>query len=270
MHSLAVPLAFLRVSFLSMLAYRLRFYTGVLTYLIYVAVYTSIWAAVYQNPSSRAALPEFGDFETLFSYFAIGWLARSFCFNTVDRDLASLVETGHIAARVARPVSLHVQMISAALGQTLFRLVLFSPLIFCALVLFFDLKGPASPAALGMFLTSLLLGIFILAEINFLVGLIAFRTKSILGIVRAKHYMLDLLSGLLIPLSYFPDGLRQIALLTPFPALTSTPNRLYLGLATGEEALQALGISLAWAVALVVGGMIAGRLASKSLTIQGG
>ena len=141
MHSLAVPLAFLRVSFLSMLAYRLRFYTGVLTYLIYVAVYTSIWAAVYQNPSSRAALPEFGDFETLFSYFAIGWLARSFCFNTIDRDLASLVETGHIAARVARPVSLHVQMISAALGQTLFRLVLFSPLIFCALVLFFDLKG---------------------------------------------------------------------------------------------------------------------------------
>ena len=270
MTSLAVPFAFLRVSFLSMLAYRLRFYTGVLTYLIYVAVYTSIWAAVYRNPESRAALPEFQDFETLFSYFAIGWLARSFCFNTIDRDLAQLVETGHIASRVARPVSLHVQMISAALGQTLFRVLCFSPLILLALVLLFDLVPPASFLALLLFLTALLLGIVILAEVNFLVGLFAFRTQSVLGIVRAKQYMLELLSGLLIPLSYFPEALRMLALMTPFPALTSTPNRLYLGLVTGREALSWLALSLGWAVVLVALGHFAGRAASKSLTIQGG
>lgn len=270
LYTLSVSAAFLRVSFLSMLAYRLRFYTGVLTYLIYIAVYTSIWAAVYRDPSSRSALEEFPSFNALFTYFAIGWLARSFCFNTIDRDMASLVETGEIASRIAKPVSLHVQMVSAAFGQTLFRLLLFSPLIFLALILLFDLRPPASPQAFLLFLLALLLGVIILAELNFLVGLCAFRTKSILGIVRAKQYIMELLSGLLIPLSYFPESLRWVAHATPFPALTFIPNRIYLGLATGQEVVSALSLSLAWAVGLTVAAHFASRLVSRSLTVQGG
>ncbi len=268
--AIAVPLAFVRVSFLSMLAYRLRFYTGIVTYLIYVAVYTSIWKAVYHDPASRGALAEFGSFDTLFTYFAIGWIARSFTFNNIDRDLAELVETGHVASRVAKPVSLHVQMISAALGQTLFRLTCFTPLIAVALVLIWGLRPPASPAAFLLFLGSLGLGIVILAEVNFLVGLLAFKTKSIQGITHAKQTMVEILSGLLVPLSYFPDALERIALWTPFPTLTSIPNRLYLGLLTGADAGEALAFSAAWCVGLVVAAHLAGKAVSRSLTIQGG
>lgn len=270
MSSLSVPLAFVRISFLSMLAYRLRFYTGIVTYLIYIAIYTSIWKAVHARPESSAALAEFGDYETLFTYFAVGWLARSFAFNNIDRELSELVETGHIAARVARPVSLHVQMLFSSFGGTLFRLTCFSPLILVATLLLFDLRPPASAAAFTMFVASIALAIVILAEVNFLVGLLAFRTKSVLGIVRAKQYLLELLSGLLIPLSYFPEWLRSVANATPFPTLTSTPNRLYLGIAGGADALRALGQSALWAVGLVVVAHFAGRSAARSLTIQGG
>ena len=270
MSALSVPLAFVRVSFLSMLAYRLRFYTGIVTYLIYVTVYTAIWRAVYAQPESRGALAEFPDYDTLFTYFAIGWMARSFSFNNVDRDVADLVESGHIASRVARPVSLHVQMIAASLGQTLFRLTCFSPLIGVALVLVFDLKPPASPLAFLLFVVSLALGVLVLAEVNFLIGLLAFRTRSIQGIMRAKSYLLELLSGLLIPLSYFPDVLERIAMATPFPTLTSIPNRLYLGLATGPDAWRSLAISAGWVVVLVLAGHFVGRAASRSLTVQGG
>lgn len=270
MTALAVPLAFVRISFLSMLAYRLRFYTGIVTYLIYVAIYTSIWSAIYSDPNSRGALAQFGSYDMLFTYFAIGWLARSFCYNNVDRDLAELVQSGHIASRVARPVSLHMQMLAAALGQTLFRLLFFSPLIGVALVLIYDLLPPASVESFLLFLLSLLLGIVILAELNFLVGLISFRTKSIQGIAHAKQTLLELLSGLLVPLSYFPEWIRIVALWTPFPSLTSTPNRLYLGLSTGAEAYQALGLSLAWCVGLFVAAHFVGRAATRSLTVQGG
>ena len=270
MSALAVPLAFVRVSFLSMLAYRLRFYTGIVTYLIYVTIYTSIWSAVYHDPQSRGALAEFGSYDALFTYFAIGWLARSFTFNNIDRDLSELVETGHVASRVARPVSLHVQMVSAAMGQMLFRLTCFSPLIAVALVLIWGLLPPASAAAAAMFALSLALGIVILAEVNFLVGLLAFKTKSIQGIAHAKQTMLEVLSGLLVPLSYFPDTLETIARATPFPALTSTPNRLYLGLLEGEAAWRELGFSAAWCVVLIVAAHFAGRAVSRSLTVQGG
>jgi len=270
MSALSVPLAFIRISFLSMLAYRLRFYTGIVTYLIYITIYTSIWKAVHANPGSRDGLEEFGDFKTLFTYIAIGWLARSFAFNNIDREISELVESGHIAARVARPVSLHAQMVFSSLGQTLFRMTCFSPLVLIAMVLLFELRPPASAAALLMFGASIVFAIVILAEVNFLIGLLAFKTKSILGIVRAKQYLLELLSGLLIPLSYFPDWLRWIAKATPFPTLTSIPNRLYLGITTGSDAAWALGQSALWAAVLIFAAHTAGKAASKSLTIQGG
>lgn len=270
MPSFAVPLAFVRVSFLSMLAYRLRFYTGIVTYLIYVTIYTSIWRAVYSRPDSHRALEGFADFETLFTYFAIGWIARSFAFNNIDRELSELVETGHIASRVARPVSLHTQMLFTSIGQTLFRLTCFSPLVLLAMVTLFDLRGPASPLAFFLFLCAIVLSIVIFAEVNFLVGLLAFWTRSALGIIRAKQYLLELLSGLLIPLSYFPEWLRAVAWATPFPSLTSIPNRLYLGLVSGEDAAFALLRSALWALVLVAAAHLAGRTAARSLQIQGG
>lgn len=262
--------AFARVAFLSMLTYRLRFYTGIVTYLIYVVVYTSIWKAVHANPESSAALREFGSFRTLFTYFAIGWLARSFCFNNIDRDLAEMVETGQVAGRIARPVSLHFQLVSSALGEALFRLVCFSPLIAAALFLCFDMEPPASAGALGCFALALLFAVLILAEVNFLVGLLSFWTQSIQGIMRAKQFLIELLSGLLIPLSYFPAAVQRVAQWTPFPTLTSTPNRLYLGLLGGREAAIALLTSFAWWVALAGAARLLGRAATKSLTIQGG
>ncbi len=270
MNALSVPLAFVRISFLSMLAYRLRFYTGIVTYLIYVTVFTSIWSAVYHDPDSRTALAEFDSFDVLFSYFALGWLTRSFSFNTVDRELSDLVGSGQIASRVARPVSLHVQMLSAALGQTLFRLVCFTPLILIALATFYELEPPASLGAFLLFVVTLALAVVTFAEVNFLVGLIAFRTKSVQGIMHAKQTIVELLSGLLIPLSYFPDVLQTIARATPFPTLTSVPNRIYLGLATGREAAQSVAISVAWCIAFVFLAHVAGRAACRSLTVQGG
>ena len=38
---------FVRVGFVNTLAYRLRYYTGIVTYFIYVSVYYFIWKAIY-------------------------------------------------------------------------------------------------------------------------------------------------------------------------------------------------------------------------------
>jgi ABC-2 type transport system permease protein len=270
MSALAVPLALIRISFVANLAYRLRFYTGVVSYLIYVLVYTSIWRAVYATGAAGGPLAEFATFEALFTYFAVGWLARSFCFNNIDRTLTELVESGHIAARVARPVSLHVQMLCEAIGEATFRAAFFSPILLVVLVVFFGFQPPASIGSFVAFLASLVLSIVVMAELNFLVGLTAFKTQSTWGIMRAKQYLIELLSGLLIPLSYFPDALRKVAYCTPFPTLTSIPNRLYLGLATGPEAWKALALSAAWAVGLFGLAVVCDRVVAKSLQVQGG
>ncbi len=108
------------------------------------------------------------------------------------------------------------------------------------LAILFPLRPPPSLSAGVLFLLSAILSFFLVAGLNFLVGLIAIRTKSILGILRAKYLVLELLSGLLIPTTLFPQPFRSILFASPFPHINYTPAAIYLGKATRHEAARLL------------------------------
>ncbi len=260
----AVPFA--RIGFLNMLAFRARYYVGVLTYLFNVAVYYFIWRAVFRTGATVPGL-SLGDMVT---YVAVGWAIRSFYFNEIDRELAGQVQEGKLAMNLIRPVDFQMVMIADAAGQSAFRAVLFTVPIAVVLGLLFPLKPPASVAAGAMFLWSAAMSFFLVAAINFLVGLVAIRSKSILGILRAKYLVLELLSGLLIPTTLFPEPLRSILFASPFPHINFTPAALYLGKATGAEAGRLLALQAGWTLALLALGQWAWQRSRQRITIQGG
>jgi ABC-2 type transport system permease protein len=167
-------------------------------------------------------------------------------------------------------VDFQAVMIADAAGQSAFRAVLFTVPISIVLVLLFPLRPPASAAAGALFVLSAMLTFFLVAGLNFLVGLIAIRTKSIMGILRAKYLVLELLSGLLIPTTLFPQPFRTILLYSPFPHINFTPASLYLGKAQGFEALRLLSLQAGWTGLLLLLGQVAWRQSRQRITIQGG
>src|SRR5215472_7101025 len=152
-------LPFARVGFLNMLAFRARYYVGVLTYLFNVAVYYFIWRAVFVHAPSVAGM-RLGD---MITYVAVGWTIRSFYFNEIDRDLAAQMQEGRLAMNLIRPVDFQTVMIADAAGQSAFRAVLFTVPITIVLILLFPLKPPASFAAGAMFAVSAVLSFFLVA-----------------------------------------------------------------------------------------------------------
>jgi ABC-2 type transport system permease protein len=249
-----------------MLAFRARYYVGVLTYLFNVSVYYFIWRAVFRGGHTVMGLT----LDDMITYVAVGWAIRSFYFNEIDRDLGGQVEEGKLAMNLIRPVDFQLVMIADAAGQSAFRAILFTLPISVVLALLFPLKGPASPAAGALFLVSAVLSFFLVAGLNFLVGLIAIRSKSILGILRAKYLVLELLSGLLIPTTLFPEPLRSVLFASPFPHINFTPAALYLGKATGVEAAKLLSLQAGWTLVLLGVGQWAWRRSQRRITIQGG
>ena len=249
-----------------MLAYRARYYVGVLTYLFNVSVYYFIWRAVFQHADRVVGLtlPE------MTTYVAVGWAIRSFYFNEIDRDLGTQVTEGRLAMNLIRPVDFQLAMIADAAGQSAFRAVLFTLPISVVLAILFPLRPPPSVLAGALFLLSAILSFFLMAGLNFLVGLLAIRSKSILGILRAKYLVLELLSGLLIPTTLFPEPLRTILLYSPFPHINFTPATLYLGKATGLEALRLLALQAGWTAILLGVGHWAWKRSRLRITIQGG
>ncbi len=264
--TLRAALPFARVGFLNMLAFRARYYVGVLTYLFNVAVYYFIWRAVFVHAPTVAGmrLPE------MITYIAVGWTIRSFYFNEIDRDLATQVQEGRLAMNLIRPVDFQTVMIADAAGQSAFRASLFTLPIGIVLGIVFHVQPPRSVVAAGLFLLSAALSFFLVAAINFLVGLIAIRTKSIQGILRAKYLIVELLSGLLIPTTFFPEPIRTILLASPFPHISYTPAALYLGKLSGPAAARSLALQGLWTVALLAWGQIEWRRSRNRITIQGG
>jgi len=270
---------FVEATFHKMLAYRLRYFTGIVSYLVYVTTYYFLWKAAYSSlPAGETTIRGF-TFWQMVTYVAVGWCSRSFYFNNVDREIAEQVQNGTIGVALARPVSYQGTVVAGALGEAFFRLLFLNVPISAVIFLLFPVSAPASPLDAAAFALSLVLALLVLVHLNFLVGMCAFPLKNIDGVMRAKHYMLELLSGLVIPVSMFPGWLQTVSQWLPFQAIAFIPNSIWLGknvqggnanVLGSHHLVVALGIQLAWVVVLAGACALVWNRATKRLTVQGG
>ena len=261
-----VYLEFSRVGFVNILAFRLRYYTGVLTYLINVTVYYFIWKALYASSPNLAGMT----FSQIVTYVAVGWMIRSLYFNNVDQDMAGDVMEGKISMALIKPVSVQWMYISQALGETVFRLGLLSAPVAVVLALIFPVEAPKSVGHAVLFLLSLVGSVLLVLMLNFIVGTCAISLKSILGLLRAKFFVQELLSGLLIPITMFPAPLQKAMAWLPFEHIGYTPMLIYLGRLSYGEAAQALGLQALWVILLAAFGSWFWKKMSRKITIHGG
>lgn len=255
-----------RLGFMNTLAYRLRYYTGIVTYFIYVSVYYFIWKAIYEHSSSIEGF----DFGHILTYIAIGWIIRSFYFNNIDQDMAEHVMDGRLAMDLIKPINTQSMYIAHALGESLFRAGMLTLPTAALILLVFPVRLPASALHFGAFLLSVIFSFFLVAAINFAVGTLAIRLKSILGLLRAKYFLLELFSGLLLPISFFPEIFQKLFRVMPFQYISYIPVLLYLGKINGRAILGSLALQVLWVIVLLAIGAAMWRWSSRKITIQGG
>jgi len=252
-----------------MLAYRLRYYTGILTYLLFVSVHTFIWLAIYRGKGEGATVRGF-TLEEMVTYVAIGWVSRSLYFSNIDETIDDLVRTGHVSIFLLRPVNFQLMMLFQAVGESLFRLLFFSLPITIVILAIFPVSLPASAPDALLFLCSTAAGFLVLVQLNFLVGLLAFVLKSTQGIMRAKYYMVQLFSGLLLPLSFFPSWAEAALNLMPFKVIAYVPLQFYLGKIPANEMIGVFANQIFWILFLTGLGVVYWQRAMAKLTLQGG
>lgn len=260
-------LEFSRIGFVNVLAFRLRYYTGIVTYLINVTVYYFIWKALYATDPNFAAGFTFPEMVT---YVSVGWVIRSVYFNNIDQNISHEVIEGKIALSLLKPVSIQTMQMGRALGEAVFRLVMLTAPAAIVVSLVFPVQGPASAVHFGFFLIALAGSILLTGALNFIVGTFAIRMKSILGLLRAKYFVFELLSGLLVPMTMFPETAQKVVAYLPFQHIAYTPLRLYLGKLNGPEIYEALAVQYLWVVVLALFGAWFWSVMVRKVTIHGG
>lgn len=259
-------LEFARVGFVNILAYRLRYYTGVVTYFVNVTVYYFIWKAIFLNSEYIEGF----NLKQMVTYVALGWIIRSFYFSTIDQDMANDVMEGKISMTLIKPIHVQWSVIAQSLGESCFRLFLLTAPAAVVIALVFPISGPSSAGHFLAFFASTVFSFFIVASINFIFGTCAIRLKSILGLLRAKYFLLELFSGLLIPMSFFPRGVQRVLSYLPFQHISFTPVLIYLGKVQGTKILELLALQLFWVVLIFCIGQWWWATSIRKVSIQGG
>jgi ABC-2 type transport system permease protein len=265
-HTLRPYLEFSRVGFVNILAFRLRYYNGILTYLINVTIYFFIWRAVYAPGELIAGY----DLSQMITYISVGWIIRSFYWNTIDQEMAHEVLEGKIALELTKPISVQAMWLSRSIGESAFRLFLLTAPTALLITWIFPVQAPASSAHFALFCLAVPGSFFLMGAINFLIGTCAIHLTSILALIRAKYWLIELLSGVLIPMAFFPETIRAVLAWLPFQHIAFTPLEIYLGKQSVAHAAGLLLVQWLWVGALLVLGNRWWTYSLKKITIHGG
>lgn len=266
MNRLVLYLELVRMEFVNNLAYRSSYFTGIFNYSIQIGAYFFLWDAIYTGRKMLGGLSK----EEMITYVIVAWVVRSFYFSNLDRRVAVEIRDGKIALELIRPYSYQMVKYARAFGEAIFRMIFFALPAGIIIYLIRPFSLPPNMNACILFLLAMMGSFIINAQISMLMGFVVFFTKSTSGIYKAKRVVMDLFSGLLIPISFYPQWAIDIIKLFPFQAVSFLPNLIYLGKVTGVAALKVLALQVFWIAVLGVVGMLFWRFAVRNVVIQGG
>ncbi len=273
MERLAPYLWLMRLTFLKLMAYRMRYLTGIATYAIFVGGQYAVWKAVFAArglaPSDRLdglTLPE------LTTYLAVGYIARAAYFTNTDSEIAARFQSGDVALDLLKPLGFHGQWFAQAAGETLFRVLFFALPMGLVLVPLFGVAPPSGPGW-WQFPLLFVAAFLVNGELNLLAGTASFFLEDITGLMSLKRNLMMLLSGLMVPLHFLGPGLAALTGLLPFALVSYYPTMAYVG-KLGVDGHPALGevllLSVAWLALLRGANLALWRYARRRLEVQGG
>jgi ABC-2 type transport system permease protein len=252
-----------RAGFRRYAAYRQAALAGLATNVVFGLLRASVLVAVLTQRGPTAGY----DIPTAVTYV---WLGQGL-LNVVDlwsdRTLSQRVRTGDIVVDLGRPWDLQGALLAGDLGRAGHAVVmrLLPPMAIGAV--FFPFRWPQHPATWALFAVSTLLGVVVSFGIRFLLNLSAFWLLDARGVIAVWGTVGGLLSGLILPLAWFPAWAQAVLAWTPFPSLFQTPIDVFT---ERGNPLALLAHQLAWATILFVLGRVTLSRGTRRLVVQGG
>ncbi len=230
------------VSLRSRLAYPTAFAGSLLTFGLFVFVFSRIWSAVYSTQAEISGYDRAG----MIWYFIVAEISI-FGFSRFYSSLSEDLKGGQVAYLLARPYGFTAYHFSQAMGPALGdSLVLAGEGVLLGLLLGgpFPVTSALQGAALVL---SLLLAACLQFFLQFAIAMTAFWIEENAAIFWI-YQKLALIVGTFLPLEFLPPGAAAAARWTPFPYLSWAPARMAVAWNFGDG-LKILAAQAAWTAA---------------------
>lgn len=264
-------LAYFKTRLVIELQYRVQAIAGIATQYFWGFLQIFIYQAFYESsPSNNLPM----NFKELVAYI---WLMQSFFaliyVRVKDEEISETIRTGTLAYELCRPYNLYtwwfVKILAKKYAATILRCL---PILVLAFVLPepYKLMAPTSFENSILFVISLLLGSTILISIAMLIQIISIFTLNDKGVISILNTIMELLSGLVIPLPLLPELFKKITYYMPFGLISDLPFRVYSGNILTNEAGKLILFQIVWLILLITLGNMLAKKALKKAYMQGG
>jgi len=267
---MGIYVSLIKMRFISGVQYRIAAFAGIITQFAFGYMFITQYLAFYR--SNPDAFPM--EISQVVSYIWIqqAFLALFFTWfyqNSIFADITS----GQVSYDLARPIDLYnkwfCQCVASRLAGVVLRCL---PILIIGMLLPepYRLIFPPDVLQLLLFIISALLAMAVVVSFSMFIYISTFHTLSPVGPRIIGAVLADFMAGSIVPLPFFPDGIRQIAELLPFAAMQNMPLRIYSGNIAGMDAVYGIMFQSVWFVVLLVFGKLWMGKTLRKVVIQGG
>jgi ABC-2 type transport system permease protein len=249
--------------------YRAATMAGVFTNTVFGFIMAYTYIALWN------ARPDLGGYDVNGAVTYV-WLGQSLALPMAlfgggfQEEFGERLRSGDVAIDLYRPIDVQAWWLASDTGRAAFALLArgIPPTLFGALV--FPLALPISPLTWLAFLVAVALGLTVSFALRYLIVLCGFWLLDLRGVQSLTTILAMFMSGMVLPLTVFPDGLSAVAQALPWSCVLQIPVDVLLGKHQGADLLQAFGFQAAWAVGLLLAGRLLTALATTKVVVQGG
>ncbi len=270
---------FLRAGAMDTMAYRFNILIWAAITVCEVACMVFLWLAVYRSSAGGMDAEIHGfTYRDMIAYVV---LTTIFNFVTYNNDTLWNINTdikkGTIGNYLIKPISYRGKFAATSFGTLLTMTVLFGLPLYtiamvtlCGLGFLPGLAFPAFFAHLLLFLLSGLCASLLNDAIAYIFGVLCFYTSSGWGLNSLKVTLVSFLSGTLLPLAFFPAGLRDVLNWMPFAGMSQNPVLILMMKYDLAQSLRSVALAAAWIAALELFAKLLFSRAIRKVTVQGG
>ena len=262
-------LPFTKNTFQRLISYKANVVIFMFGDLLMLAVTYYLWKAIYG--SSTGTIINGFTLNEMIIYLFISFLTSLMTSVDISSDIAREVMDGSIAINLIRPINYEKRMFFQGLGNVLYNFIVIFIITFSfTTLLFYRYFGFIDISKIIIYFLSIAFGIMINFYFSYIFGLFSFKITNMWGMSQIMQAVVQLLSGMLIPIAFFPEWAQVIVKLFPFSSAIYTPTMIYLGKLEGVQIVQSLGIQVFWIIALMIIAKLMWKAMIKNLTVVGG
>ncbi len=257
-----------RMGIIESLQFRIGTFVMIIGNLLYLTLVYFLWKAIFAS-SGTDRVNGMTFYDTLV-YLVLATALYGFMEMYTVWEIGRNIQSGKIVLDLLKPIKYKSYLFWSYSGELLRNFIcVFLPtfLVVCIVT------HGAVPLGINLlfFIVSVIMGVIISYNIDYIVGTICLFTESIWGINIMRQVIVLLLSGATIPIAFFPEPFKSAVFFLPFQAVYNTPLMILLDPAPSLQTTgRMLALQLIWCLVMTVVSNLFWRVSLRQITVNGG